>query len=76
MDTYQDFMREIVEPDFGDFLADKSNLRRAWQCAGSLFHLHDWVYTTRKAAIDAKYTFLDRHGATQSVSCNEHFPRG
>lgn len=73
IDTYQDFMREIVEPDLGDFLADKSNLRRAWQCAGSLFHLHDWVYATHKAAIDAKYTFLDRHGATQSASCNEHF---
>jgi hypothetical protein len=30
IDTYQDFLREIVEPDLNDFLADKSNLRRAW----------------------------------------------
>jgi hypothetical protein len=73
IDTYQDFLSEIVEPDFHDFFADKSNLRRAWQCAGSLFHLHDWVYEAHKTSIDAKYTFTTRQGATQSVSKNEHF---
>jgi hypothetical protein len=73
IDTYQDFLREIVEPDCNDFFADKANLRRAWQCAGSLFHLHDWVYAAHKTSIDAKYTFTNRQGATESVSCNEHF---
>jgi hypothetical protein len=73
IDTYQDFLREIVEPDFNDFFEDKSNLRRAWQCAGSLFHLHDWVYAAHKTSIDVKYTFTNRKGATENVSCNQHF---
>jgi hypothetical protein len=73
IDTYQDYLREIVEPDFRDFVGDKSNLRRAWQCAGSLFHLHDWVYAEHKTSIDAKYTFTNRQGTTESVSCNEYF---
>jgi hypothetical protein len=73
IDTHQDFLREIVEPDVNDFFADKSNLRRAWHCAGSLFHLHDWVYAAHQTSIDAKYTFTNRQGTTESVSRSEHF---
>ncbi len=39
IDTYTEFKRSIVEPDFRDFLADRGDLRKAWHCAGSLFHL-------------------------------------
>jgi hypothetical protein len=60
IDTYKDFMSKVVEPDFNEFVADKVNLRRAWHCAGSLFHLHDWVYAAHKASIDIKYKFTDR----------------
>ena len=33
---------------------DKGDLRKAWHCAGPLFHLHDWVYAKHKASIDGK----------------------
>jgi hypothetical protein len=52
---------------------DVGNLRKAWHCAGSLFHLHEWVYAAHKSSIDAKYTFVDHNGRTQSVSCAAHF---
>ena len=73
VDKYGEFKRSILEPDFRDFMADKGNLRKAWHCAGSLFHLHNWVYAARKSSIDAKYKFVDDGGQTQSVSRVEHF---
>jgi hypothetical protein len=73
IDTYTEFKRSIVEPDFRDFMADRGDLRKAWHCAGSLFHLHDWVYAAHKASIDAKYKFVDDNGQTQRVSCASHF---
>jgi hypothetical protein len=74
IDTYTDFKREIVDVDFRDFMADDSGtLRKAWHCAGSLFHLHDWVYAAHKALIDAKYTFINDKKQTQAVSCASHF---
>jgi hypothetical protein len=72
IDTYTDFKQEVVDADFRDFMADDSgNLRKAWHCAGSLFHLHDWVYAAHKASIDAKYTFTNDQKQTQS--CASHF---
>jgi hypothetical protein len=73
IDTYQKFKGCIVEPDFDDFMKDKGNLRKAWHCAGSLFHLADWVYGKHKPSIDAKYQYLDDNGTTKSVSRVEEF---
>ena len=73
IDTYSQFKHSIVEQDFQEFMADRGNLRKAWHCAGSLFHLHDWVYAAHKLAIDAKYTFLDDTGQTRRVSSSVHF---
>jgi hypothetical protein len=73
IDTYGNFKTSVVEPDYEEFKADKSNLRRAWHCAGSLFHLHDWVYQTRKTSIETKYTYKDDHGIDQPVTKVEHF---
>ena len=74
IDTYTDFKQEVVDADFRDFMADDSgNLRKAWHCAGSLFHLHEWVYAAHKASIDAKYTFTNDQKQTQAVSCASHF---
>src|SRR5262249_16049597 len=72
IDTYGKFKRWVVDPDFRDFTADVGDLRRMWHCAGSLFHLHDWVYVAHKSSIDAKYTFVDDRGLTQSVSRLSH----
>lgn len=73
IDICKIYLRAIVEPDFNDFIADKSNLRRAWQSASSLFHMHERVYSAHKPTIDAKYTFTNRHGVIESVSSNECF---
>jgi hypothetical protein len=73
IDTYKDFKREVVDPDFREFMDNKADLRKAWHCAASLFHLHDWVYAAHKASIDAKYTYVDDKGHTRPVSCASHF---
>ena len=73
IDTYEDFKTSVAEPNFQEFMAGKDNLRKAWHCAGSLFHLHDWVYGAHKTSIDAKYTYKDDGGITQPVTRVEHF---
>jgi hypothetical protein len=73
IDTYNDFKISVVEADFREFMADKTSLRKAWQCAGSLFHLHEWVYKAHKTSIDANYTFVDDLGVVQQVSRPEYF---
>jgi hypothetical protein len=73
IDTYGDFKTSVVEQDYDDFKADKSNLRKAWHCAGSLFHLHEWVYETHKVSIDAKYTYKYDRGTIQPVTSASHF---
>jgi hypothetical protein len=73
IDTYLKFKALVVDVDFNDFIGDKGNLRKAWHCAGSLFHLHDWVYQTHKSTIDSKYKFVDDQGRSKPVSRVEHF---
>lgn len=73
IDTCTDFKRYVVEPDLKEFLGDRGDLRKAWHCAGSLFHLHDWVYTKHKASIDAKYRYIDDDGNIKPVLRAEHF---
>jgi hypothetical protein len=72
--TYQDFKRSVVESDFNDFMANRGDLCKAWHCAGSLFHLAEWVYAAHKNAIDRKFQFADRNGHTRSVSNEQEFP--
>ena len=55
---YKEFKRCVVAADFEDFMADRANLRKAWHCAGSLFHLADWVYAAHKSSIDVKYQYV------------------
>ena len=55
-------------PDYDDFFADLDNLRKAFHCAGSLFHMADWLYWGNKAYIDAKFTWLD---GTCPTACQE-----
>jgi hypothetical protein len=61
------FWREIVVPDYNDFNANIDDLRRAFHCAISFFHLSDWVYVAHKAHIDANFTFRERHGVARPV---------
>ena len=73
INTYTKYKHQIVEVDFNEFMAARGDLRKAWHCAGSLFHLHDWVYAGHNASIDAKYTFVNDKGRKQKVSCATHF---
>jgi hypothetical protein len=67
------FWRDIVLPDYNDFTAKIDDLRRAFHCAISLFHLGDWVYVAHKAYIDANFTYRDRNGAARPVSDEKTF---
>ena len=51
IDTCTKFKQSIVERDFEAFMQDRGSLRKAWHCAGSLFHLADWVYAAHKKRI-------------------------
>jgi hypothetical protein len=57
IDDYRAFRAEIVQKDFDDFHANDGDIRAAFHCAISLYHLADWVYAAHKAQIDATFTF-------------------
>jgi hypothetical protein len=73
IDSYRKFKDSVVKPDLRDFLANRGDLRKAWHCAGSLFHLHDWVYAAHKASIDGQYTYVDDKGRIRPVSNSKEF---
>ena len=73
IDTYSEYKSFVAELDLADFLAHRDDLRRAWHCAGSLFHLSDWVYQAHAASINAGFTYVDDAGVTQRVTKAEHF---
>jgi hypothetical protein len=73
IDNYRAFKAAIVETDFQEFMAEKGSLRKAWHCAGSLFHLHDWVYQAQAKAIKAKFKFINDKKQKQRVSNASHF---
>jgi hypothetical protein len=62
-----------VEPDFNDYLAKIDDLRRAFHCAISLFHLHDWIYVAHKASTDTSFTFKDKNAVSQPVHDHRSF---
>jgi hypothetical protein len=67
IDNYAIYWREIVTQDYREFLRNDDDLRRAFHCAASLFHMHDWLYVTEESAIKVKYSFKDQHGVAQSI---------
>jgi hypothetical protein len=67
------FWREIVVPDYNDFAAKIGDLRRAFHCAISLFHLSDWVYVAHGTSIDANFTFGDKKGVVRPVTDEKTF---
>jgi hypothetical protein len=71
--TYKEYKRSIVDRDFQDFMKSKGDLRKAWHCAISLFHLHDWVYVARQSSIKSSYKFQDHNGIIRPVSSAREF---
>jgi len=72
VDSYKVYRAEIVQKDFDDFRAKRDDIRAAFHCAISLYHLADWVYQAHKAQIDATFTF-DANGP-QRVTDEKTFP--
>jgi len=70
---YQAYWRGVVEPDYNDFETKIDDLRRAFHCAITLFHMCEWVYIAHKQYIDSKFTYKDRNGVSQSVSDEKTF---
>jgi hypothetical protein len=65
--TAADFWAGMVEPDYQNCLDNPADLRVAFHAAMSLFHMHDWVWTTHEAAVRASFAFIDKNGATVKV---------
>jgi hypothetical protein len=65
--TAADFWSGMVEPDFAECLSNPADLRAAFHAASFLFHMHDWVWQTHKAAVQASYSIRanigDKEGA-------------
>jgi hypothetical protein len=70
---YRAYWRDVVEPDYNDFNAKIDDLRRAFHCAITLFHMCDWVYVAHKPYIDSTFAYKDKNGASQSVSNEKGF---
>jgi hypothetical protein len=73
IDDYKKYWNEIAIPDYDDFVADLDNLRKAFHCAGSLFHMADWLYWGNKTYIEANFTWLDGNRVTQPVRDEKTF---
>ncbi len=75
IDSCQKFWSEFVEPDFQDFRADQGNLRKAFHCAISLFHMSDWIYKAKGLAYwrSVPLVFVDRTGAQVLVHDGKSF---
>ncbi len=73
IDTYAEFWRNVVTPDFNESQAQIDDLRRAFHVAISLFHMSDWVYWDNEAYVKSNFTFLDRHGVATPVSSEAEF---
>jgi hypothetical protein len=67
IDDCKKYWNELVEPDYREFMAAIDDMRRAFHCASSLFHMADWLYWGNKAYIDANFTFRDKNGINQPV---------
>ena len=71
--TAADYWSGMVEPDYLDCMNNPADLRAAFHAAISLFHMHDWVWKTHEAAVQAIFTFTDKIGATIKVHDNTSF---
>jgi hypothetical protein len=60
-------------PDYNDFSAAIDDLRPAFHCAISLFHLSDWVYVVHRTYINANFTYRDKNGFVQPVTDEKTF---
>ena len=73
IDDYRKYWNEIAEPDYREFMAAMDDMRKAFHCASSLFHMADWLYWGNKAYMDRSLTFKDKDGTPQPVTDERSF---
>jgi hypothetical protein len=75
IDNCKKYWNELVEPDYREFQANQGDVRKAFHCAISLFHMADWVYKEKGLAYwtSVGLGFVDRTGATIAVHDDKSF---
>ncbi len=73
IDDYKKYWNEFVEPDYSEYMAAIDDMRKAFHCASSLFHMADWLYWGNKTYIDANFTFKDKNNIGQAVGDEKTF---
>jgi hypothetical protein len=75
IDNCKKYWNELVEPDYQEFQANQGDVRKAFHCAISLFHMADWVY--KEKGLDywssAGLYFTDKTGAAIAVHDDKSF---
>jgi hypothetical protein len=66
--TASDFWNNMVVPDHSEFQANAGDLRIAFHAASSLFHMHDWVFSSYQASVCSSFTFIDGNGTQHPVN--------
>jgi hypothetical protein len=69
IDDCKKYWNEFVEPDYQDYVAQQGDLRRAFHCAISLFHMADWIFKEKGLPYwqAAGLRFTNRTGASVAV---------
>lgn len=75
IDNCKKYWNEIVEPDYQEFQTNQGNVRRAFHCAISLFHMADWVYKEKGLHYwtSVGLHFTDRTGVAIAVHDDKSF---
>lgn len=75
IDDYEKFWEHVVKPDYEDYQKHTDDLRLAFHCAVTLFHLHDWIFRAHEAQVRSAFTYKDRNqtGNDLPVTKPKHF---
>ena len=75
IDDCQKYWSGIVEPDYQEFQANQGDVRKAFHCAISLFHMADWVYKEKGLHYwkSVGLQFTNRTGAAVAVHDDKSF---
>ena len=75
IDDCKKYWDEFVEPDFQDYVAQQGDLRSAFHCAISLFHMADWIYKEKGLTYwqNVGLQFTDKNGAQVAVHNDKSF---
>lgn len=58
--NYIEFWEDIVLPDFNDATNNPGDMRAAFHCAISLFHLSDWLFVAHGTALIGQFNLVSR----------------